>query len=195
MTKKSEPKEGETDDTIDIGSVFRSSATITFVIEIVSVIVMLGSVAAFYAGGFLPQLNQDLQILLLLIGSIITLLIFLTAMGVFIRFSRRIGNAVIGRGIEKVRMDTPRIKTVVYTYAILIILMGATSFYIFYLIYKNYLNPWALSYNSISLQVFNWALGAFFIALLIQIIIAVVGRSATKVIIGVLDTDDSEFLE
>jgi len=58
-------------------------------------------------------------------------------------------------------------------------------------VYKNIL--WPMIGTSMSLQIFSYALGAFFIALLIQIIVAGVGRSATKVITEVLAADDSEF--
>ncbi|MHA1480465.1 MAG: hypothetical protein ACTSQZ_03470 [Candidatus Thorarchaeota archaeon] len=183
------------DDLFDIGNLFRTSATVTFVVQIISVIIMIGSLAAYAIGGFLPTLDDDLTILLLLVGSVITLLVFLAAFGIFTRFSRKISNAVIGPGIEKVRMDTPKVKMVVYVYAILIAMMGATGIYIWYLIQKNYLGPWAEANNSISMAIFGLALGAFFIAILIQMIIALVGRSATKVIVEVLDADDSEFLE
>ncbi|MHA2213684.1 MAG: hypothetical protein ACW992_11050 [Candidatus Thorarchaeota archaeon] len=73
--------------------------------------------------------------------------------------------------------------------------MGVTGIYLWYLVHKNILGPWATSYNSISLQIFSFALGAFFIALLIQVIIAGVGRSAGKMVLGVIESDDSEFLE
>jgi hypothetical protein len=85
------------------------------------------------------------------------------------------------------------VKAVVYMYAILVVLMGLTGFYIWWLLDKNIVSPLIEPYNSISLRLFSWALGAFFIALLIQIIIAGVGRNASKIITGVLDADDSEF--
>jgi uncharacterized membrane protein len=195
MTEEPETTFDSLDELFDIGSLFRSSATITFVIQIVSVIIMIGSVVAYLVGGLLPTLNQDMIILLLLVGSIFALIIFLAAMSVFIRFSRRIGDAVVGPGIQQVRMDTPKIKTVVITYGILVALMAVTGVYIWYLLDKNYLAPWAESLNSISMRIFGIALGAFIIALLVQIIIAGVGRSATKVILEVLDADDSEFLD
>jgi hypothetical protein len=183
------------DDYINLGSLFRSSATVTFVIQIVAIVVMIGSLSAYTIGDIFLALGEDLQILVLLIASIIALLIFLAAMSVFIRFSRRIGDAVVGPGIEEVRMNTPRVKLVVGTFAVLVALVGITGIYGWFLIDSNYLAPWALSLGSASMRLFGIALGAFFIALLIQIIIAGVGRSATRVIIEVLDADDSEFLE
>ncbi len=184
------------DNLFDIGSLFRSSATITFIIQILSIIIMVGAIAGFYIGDILPGLNDDLKILLFLLGSVITLIVFLMAFSVFTRFSRKISNLVIGPGIEKVRLDRPRVKGVVYIYGILVSLMGVLGVYIWYLIHKYVLGPWIVeNQGSILLTIFSYALGAFFIALLIQLIVAGVGRSATKVIIEVLDTDDSEFLD
>ena len=183
------------EDYINLGSLFRSSATITFVVQIVAVIAMIGSISAFLIGNQVLSLSGEMQILALLVASIIALVIFLAAISAFVRFSRRIGDAVVGPRIEEVRMNTPRVKAVVGLYGILVTLMAVTGIYMWYLVDMNYLTAWAASYDSISLRVFGLALGGFFIALLIQIIIAAVGRSATKVIIEVLDTDDSEFLD
>ena len=184
------------DNLFDIGNLFRSSATVTFIVQILSIIIMVGALAGFYIGDYLPGLNDDLRILLFLIGSVITLIVFLMAFSVFTRFSRKISNIVIGPGIEKVRLDSPRVKGVVYTYGILVSLMGVTGVYIWYLVHKYMLGPWIVeNQSSFLLTIFSYALGAFFIALLIQLIVAGVGRSATKVIIEVLDTDDSEFLD
>lgn len=194
MTESGVPSR-RSEDYINLGSVFRNSATVTFVIQIVAVIAMIGSISGFLIGDIFFALSDELKILALLLGSIVALIIFLAAISAFVRFSRRIGDAVVGPGIEEVRMDTPRVKTVVILYALLVTMMGVTGFYAWYLIDSNYLIAWAASYNSISLRVFGIALGAFFIALLIQIIIAGVGRSATKVIIEVLDADDSEFID
>ena len=71
--------------------------------------------------------------------------------------------------------------------------MGILSIWLFWLVYNYVLAPAAGT--SIALQIFNLALGAFFISILIQLIIAIVGRTATKVIVEVLDADDSEFME
>jgi len=195
MTEESGAPTRPSDDYINLGSLFRSSATITFVVQIVATIAMIGSITAFVVGDVFFELTGDMQILALLLTSIVVLVIFLVAISAFVRFSRRIGDAVVGPGIEEVRMNTPKVKTVVALYGILVALMAVTGIYIWLLIDSNYLAAWAASYNSVSLRVFGYALGAFFIALLIQVIIAGVGRSATKVIIEVLDADDSEFLD
>jgi len=195
MTKESGAPVHRSDDYINLGSLFRSSATIMFVVQIVAVIVMIGSLAAYYIGDVYFALSGDMQILALLLASIVVLVIFLAAISAFVRFSRRIGDAVVGPGIEEVRMNTPRVKGVVIIYAVLVLLMAITGVYTWYLVDSNFLNPWAASHNSLSLRVFGLALGAFIIGLMVQVIIAAVGRSATRVIIEVLDADDSEFLD
>jgi hypothetical protein len=196
MTEESGVSSGHrSEDYINLGSLFRSSATIMFVVQIVAVIAMLGSLAAFLVGNQYFDLPSDMQFLALLVAISVVLVIFLAAISAFVRFSRRIGDAVVGPGIEEVRMNTPRVKGVVILYALLVLMMAITGIYIWYLIDARILTPWAASYDSISLRIFGLALGAFFIALMIQVIIAAVGRSATKVIIEVLDADDSEFLD
>ena len=195
MTEESGAPVHRSDDYINLGSLFRSSATIMFVVQIVSVIAMIGALAAYFIGDVYFALAGDMQILALLLASIAVLVVFLAAISAFVRFSRRIGDAVVGPGIEEVRMNTPRVKGVVVLYALLVLLMAITGIYTWYLVDSNILAPLATTNNSISLRVAGIALGAFIIALLIQVIIAAVGRSATKVIIEVLDGDDSEFLD
>jgi len=179
----------------DIGGMFRTSATVTFVVEILSIIVMVGSVLAWYIGGFLDIIAPEIQILLLLILSIITLIVFLAAFSIFLRFSRRLSNAVVGSGLEKVKMDAPRVKAVIFIYGLLVLTMFATGVYTWYLVDLWFLAPWAASHTSISLRIFGYALGAFFISLLVQIIVALIGRTSTRLIVEVLDADDSEFLK
>ncbi|MHA1926645.1 MAG: hypothetical protein ACXABV_06330 [Candidatus Thorarchaeota archaeon] len=183
------------DDYFDLGSMFRNSATITFVIQIAAVILMVGSLTAYAIGDLFFTIADELKILLLLVISIVFLIFFLAAISAFVRFTRKIGNAVVGPGIEQVRFDTPKVKMVVMLYGTLVVVMAVTGFYIWYLVDLYYLAPWVAAANSVALGIFSLALGAFMIALLVQIIIAGVGRSATKIIIEVLDADDDdEFL-
>jgi MFS family permease len=180
------------DEYFDLGSMFRNSATITFVIQIAAVILMVGSLTAYAIGDLFFAVADELKVLLLLVVSIIFLIFFLAAISAFVRFSRRIGNAVVGPGIEQVRFDTPKVRMVVILYGTLVVLMAVTGLYIWYLVDLYYLSPWVAAADSVSLWIFSLALGAFVISLLVQIIIAGVGRSATKIIIEVLDADDDE---
>ncbi|MEM4734371.1 MAG: hypothetical protein QXS20_01520 [Candidatus Thorarchaeota archaeon] len=179
---------------IDIGSLFRGSATITFVIQIFSIIVIIGSLAFFLLEQFLPTLPDDLKTLLLLVGIMLLLFVFLAAFTFLLNSSRTVSSKIVGPGIRKVRMDSPAVKIVVYVYAALVVFVGITGVYIWYLVHKYYLGPWIAASGSISMVLFGLAVGALFISVLIQVIIAVVGRTATKVVVQVLDKDDSEFV-
>jgi len=190
MTEDSEELARARDEYFTLGAIFRNSATLTFVIQIAAVILMVGSLTAYAIGDLFLALDPDLQILLLLIVSIIFLVIFLAAISVFIRFSRKIGNAVVGPGIEKVPFNTPRVKTVVVMYGVLVTLMAITGLYIWYLVDLNFLAP--ITALHASLRLFGLALGGFMVALLVQVIVAGVGRSATRIIIEVLDADDDD---
>jgi MFS family permease len=192
MTEGTDELVPRRDDYFDLGSLFRNSATITFVIQIAAVILIVGSLTAYAIGDLFFAIADELKILLLLVISIIFLIFFLAAISAFVRFSRKIGNAVVGPGIEQVRFDTPKVRMVVILYGTLVVLMAVTGLYIWYLIDLYYLAPWVAAANSVSLGIFSIALGAFMISLLVQIIIAGVGRSATKIIIEVLDADDDD---
>ncbi|MFX0055626.1 MAG: hypothetical protein ACFFAX_13400 [Promethearchaeota archaeon] len=192
MTEGTDDLVPRRDEYFDLGSLFRNSATITFVIEIVAVIVMVGSLTAYAIGDLFFTLDDALKPLLLIVIIIIFIVLFLAAISAFVRFSRKIGNAVVGPGIEQVRFDTPKVKMVVMLYGALVVSMAVAGFYIWYLVDLYYLGPWVTQAASFSLGIFSFALGAFMIALLVQIIIAGVGRSATKIIIEVLDADDDE---
>jgi len=143
------------DDYFDLGSMFRNSATITFVIQIAAVILMVGSLTAYAIGDLFFAIADELKVLLLLVVSIIFLIFFLAAISAFVRFSRRIGNAVVGPGIEQVRFDAPKVKMVVMLYGILVVLMAVTGFYIWYLVDLYYLAPWVAAADSISLGIFS----------------------------------------
>jgi MFS family permease len=192
MTEGTDELVPRRDDYFDLGSLFRNSATITFVIQIAAVILIVGSLTAYAIGDLFFAIADELKILLLLVISIIFLIFFLAAISAFVRFSRKIGNAVVGPGIEQVRFDTPKVRMVVILYGTLVVLMAVTGLYIWYLIDLYYLAPWVAAANSVSLGIFSIALGAFMISLLVKIIIAGVGRSATKIIIEVLDADDDD---
>ncbi|MHA2041275.1 MAG: hypothetical protein ACW975_05370 [Candidatus Thorarchaeota archaeon] len=195
MTEETDEIMPRRDEYFDLGSMFRNSATITFVIQIAAVILIVGSLTAYAIGDLFFTIADELKILLLLVISIVFLIFFLAAISAFVRFTRKIGNAVVGPGIEQVRFDTPKVKMVVMLYGTLVVLMAVTGFYIWYLVDLYILAPWVAAAGSVALGIFSLALGAFMIALLVQIIIAGVGRSATKIIIEVLDADDDdEFL-
>jgi len=174
---------------MDVGSLFRGVATFTFVAEIVSAIMLLGSGVAFILRdqGWIQTLELDVMILLLLAGATITLFFFLGAISFFVRFNRRVTNAVVSDDIGSVDLSQSRVKTVVVLYGLatgLILIMGIYGYYLIYKYYFASLAATSLSFFGITLS-----LGIFLLALLVQIVVTVLGRTAASMIRGVLDKE------
>ncbi|MFW9908493.1 MAG: hypothetical protein ACFFEF_07950 [Candidatus Thorarchaeota archaeon] len=173
-------------DTIDIGGLFRGSATITFVAEIIAAMMILASTVAYVLsrGTFLEELTIDVAVFLLMIGSIITLFIFLGAIGFFVRFNRRVQAAVIGKGVGSVDLSGARVKTVVAIYGLAIGIILIMGMYGFWLVWRYYLSP--LAATSLSFFMLSVSLGVFVLAFLIQLVLVALGRTATSVVEAVL---------
>ncbi|TFG11448.1 hypothetical protein EU537_12355 [Candidatus Thorarchaeota archaeon] len=190
MSSPSEDNVVSLDEPVDIGSLLRGTGTFTFVVEIVSAIMMFGSGVAYSVSrsGFIETLDIDLAILLLMLGSMITLFIFLGAIGFFIRFSRRINRAIVGQGIEDVDLNRPRVKTVVSIYGLAVGLILIMGMYSFWLLWKHVLAVPAST--SLSVFGFSLGLGAFVVAFLIQIVVFALGRTATRIVKAVLTGEE-----
>jgi hypothetical protein len=172
---------------LDVGSMFRGTATITLVAEIVSAMMLLGSATAYILRDYVSAIQTDVAIFLLLIGAMITLFIFLGAISFFVRFNRRIGRVVIAEGIGEVDLNRPGVKTVVIIYGLavgFILILGVYGYYLLWVYFLAAQSATSLSFFGMSLSV-----GIFFIAFLVQIVITVIGRTATTMIRKVLAED------
>ncbi len=186
-TDESSAVEITDEEILDIGSLFRGTATITLVAEIVSAIMLLGSAAAYVIRDYISIIEPDVAIFLILVGAMLTLFILLGAIGFFVRFNRRIGRVVIAEGIGEVDLNRPGVKTVVIIYGLAVGFILILGIYGYYLIWRYFLATEAatsLSFFGMSLSV-----GIFFISLLVQIVITVIGRTATTIIRKVLAED------
>lgn len=171
---------------LDVGSLFRGTATITLVAEIIAAIMLLGSGTAFIISrsGLIEVLEFDVAVFLLLVGSMITLFLFLGAIGFFVRFNRKMGNVVIGKGIGEVDLNRPGVKTVVIIYGLAVGLILIMGIYGYYLVYKYFFA--ALALTSLSFFGIALSLGILILAFLIQVVIITIGRTATTIIRKVL---------
>ncbi|MGY5860398.1 MAG: hypothetical protein RTU63_13590 [Candidatus Thorarchaeota archaeon] len=185
--------DSEESEMLDIGSLFRGTATLTLVGEIVSAIMLLGSGTAFVVSrsGLIEVLELDVAVFLLLGGAMITLFLFLGAIGFFVRFNRRIGRVVIGEGIGEVDLNRPGVKTVVIIYGLAVGLILIMGVYGYWLVYK-YLFA-AMALTSLSFFGIAVSLGIFVMSFLIQSVIAIIGRTATTIIRKVLAEDPVEY--
>ncbi|MFW9843491.1 MAG: hypothetical protein ACFFEV_02830 [Candidatus Thorarchaeota archaeon] len=182
--------ESEESEMLDVGSLFRGTATLTLVGEIVSVIMLLGSGAAFVISrsGLIEVIELDVAVFLLLGGAMITLFLFLGAIGFFVRFNRRIGKAVIGEGIGEVDLNRPGVKTVVIIYGLAVGLILIMGVYGYWLVYKYFFA--AMAATSLSFFGIAVSLGIFVMSFLIQMVIVIIGRTATTIIRKVLAEDE-----
>ncbi len=176
---------------IDVGSLFRGTATITFVAEIVSAIMLLGSTVAFILRDqpWLQTLEPDVAIFLLLGAAMITLFFFLGAIGFFVRFNRRVTRAVISDDIGSVDLSKPRVRTVVILYGLAVGLILIMGLYGYYLVYRYFFAD--LAATSLSFFGMTLSLGIFLVALLVQIVVVALGRTAASMIRTVLDEGPS----
>jgi hypothetical protein len=190
----SEPEvDAKESEMLDIGSLFRGTATLTLVGEIVSVIMLLGTITAFVISrsGLIEALEVDVAIFLLLGGAMVTLFLFLGAIGFFVRFNRRIGRIVIGEGIGEVDLNRPGVKMVVIIYGLAIGLILIMGVYGYWLLYKYFFA--AMAATSLSFFGITVSLGIFVMSFLVQFVIAVIGRTATTIIRKVLAEDAVEY--
>lgn len=172
---------------LDVGSMFRGTATITLVAEIVSAIMLLGSATAYILRDYVSAIQTDVAIFLLLVGGMVTLFIFLGAISFFVRFNRRIGRVVIAEGIGEVDLNRPGVKTVVIIYGLavgFILILGVYGYYLLWVYFLAAQSAASLSFFGMSISI-----GIFFISLLVQIVIMVIGRTATTMIRKVLAED------
>ena len=167
---------------------FRGTATITLVAQIVSAIMLLGSATAYVLRDYVSLIQPDVAIFLLLVGAMLTLFIFLGAISFFVRFNRRIGRIVIAEGIGEVDLNRPGAKSVVIIYGLavgFILILGVYGYYLLWIYFLAAQAATSLSFFGMSLSV-----GIFFIAFLVQIVITVIGRTATTMIRKVLAEDE-----
>ncbi|MFW9807467.1 MAG: hypothetical protein ACFFFK_12130 [Candidatus Thorarchaeota archaeon] len=172
---------------LDVGSMFRGTATITLVAEIVSAIMLLGSATAYILRDYVSVIQADVAIFLLLVGAMVTLFIFLGAISFFVRFNRRIGRVVIAEGIGEVDLNRPGVKTVVIIYGLavgFILILGVYGYYLLWVYFLAAQSAASLSFFGMSISI-----GIFFISFLVQIVITVIGRTATTMIRKVLAED------
>jgi uncharacterized MnhB-related membrane protein len=167
---------------------FRGTATITLVAQIVSAIMLLGSTTAYILRDYVSLIQPDVAIFLLLVGAMLTLFIFLAAISFFVRFNRRIGRVVISEGVGEVDLNRPGAKTVVIIYGLavgFILILGIYGYYLLWIYFLAAQAATSLSFFGMSLSI-----GIFFIALLVQIVIIVIGRTVTTMIRKVLAEDE-----
>ncbi len=180
---------GERADVMDMVSVLRGIATVTLFVEVITLIMMLGSGVAYFISrsGLVNVVDFDTAFILLIIAAFIALLFILATISFLVRVNNRIRRAVIWSRAASLDLKKKGAKTVVSIYGLAIGLILLLGVYLYYLIWKNYFAVPAQT----SLSVFGFAisLGGFMVAFFVQLVVIVFGRTAGGIIRRVLGED------
>jgi hypothetical protein len=118
----------------------------------------------------------------------ITLFFFLGTISFFVRVNRKIGRTVFWEGVGQVDLSRPRVRTVVLIYGLAVGLVLVMGMYGYWLVWRYFFET--LAATSLSIFGFAISLGGFVLAFLVQLVVAAVGRTASKVVRTVLAGQD-----
>jgi hypothetical protein len=192
MTKANEEKRS-----IDWDQVFGGIASVTFALQLLSFLVLLGAAIVFLLmlsgiWGILVA-NEDIFIFVLLLAGGFTFLLFVWLLGVFLRFHRKIRNFIIGRGVGHIDADDSATKTVLTLFAISTLFVLVAGIYGYYLLWKYMLQPWGATwlnlmgltgalFYEIGLFIVFIAIGVLIITLIMQILTLAINRYTGRLI-------------
>lgn len=160
--------------------VFGFAVTMTFGLELVSILMIIGSIVSFVVSesGVLQILSLDIQLLLLLIGSGIAFLVIIVFAGLFIRGNEALQEKILTSRIFSLSRVTYEAKALLFLFGMSLVFFCTAGVYGYYLLWTNVFGAYVGGH--LSLTVIFIAIGIFFVSFLAQIIIALVGRFASK---------------
>ena len=173
---------------LNVGLLLKQGVKYTFILEIVSIILMIGSIVAWILNmsGVIGSLSLELQIFLLLLGAGVTFIIFMFFIGIFIRFHDRIQSYVVGAGEIKLDVDRKETRIILSLYGASITFFFIALVYGYFLTWKYYLA--SIIGGSLSLTVFFMALGLLLISFVLQLVIMSIAKYANHVVRLILET-------
>lgn len=192
MSTKTEEKRS-----INWDSVFGGIASVTFGLQLLSFLILLGAGIIFLLmlSGIWSILvaNEDIFIFVLLLGGGFTFLLFVWLLGVFLRFHRRVRRGIIGRGVGHIDADDSATKTVLTLFAISTLFVLVAGIYGYYLLWKYFLQPWGASwltsmglagilFYEIGLLIVFIAMGVIIITFIMQILTLAINRYTGRLV-------------
>jgi len=190
MTEETIEREDEATE-IDVSSLLRGTATVAFVAQLVSGIGIVGSLIVYAIsrpGGLVESIDLDVAIFLLMLGAMLTLFLFLGAIGFFVRVNRRLGRIVMSENLESVDLSRPGAKPVVVLYGMAVGLILIMGMYGYWLVYKYYLA--AIASTALSFFAFSISLAVFVLAFLVEVVLVAIGRTASGMVKKILALED-----
>jgi hypothetical protein len=160
--------------------VFGFAVSLTFGLELASILMIIGSIVSFVvsSSGLLHILTLDIQLLLFLIASGISFLVIIVFAGVFIRGNEALQQKILTSRIFSLSRVTYEAKALLFLFGMALVFFCTAGVYGYYLLWSNVVGAHLSGY--LSLTVMFMAVGVFFVSFLAQIIIALVGRFASK---------------
>ena len=187
-------------DKFDWDRVFGGIASFTFAVQLISILILFGAGIVFFlmltgVWGVIVSI-QDVFILVILLGSGFTFLLFIWLLGLFLRFHRRVRRFILGKGVGDVDADNPASKTILTLFAVAVLFVLVAGIYGYYLLWKYILQPWGndflislgvsgILFYELGMLIVFAAIGAIFITFVMQILTAWINRYAGRLVAGV----------
>ncbi len=182
---------------IDWDRVFGGIASVTFGLQLLSFLILLGAGIIFLlmlSGIWIILVaNDDILIFILLLGGGFTFLLFVWLLGVFLRFHGRVRRFIVGRGVGQIDADDSATKTVLTLFAISTLFVLVAGIYGYYLVWKYLLQPWGAAwlnlmgltgslFYEIGLIIVFIALGVIITTLIMQILTLAINRYTGRLV-------------
>ncbi|MFX1319162.1 MAG: hypothetical protein ACFE9D_01570 [Promethearchaeota archaeon] len=185
--------------------IFGGIASVTFALQLLSFIVLLGAGVVFLLmltgiWGILVA-SDDIFIFVLLLGGGFVFLLFVWLLGVFLRFHRRVRKYIVGEGVGHIDADDSATKTVLTLFAISTLFVLVAGIYGYYLLWKYFLQPWGTAWlasmglTGIFLYEFGIlvvfiALGIIIITLVMQVLTLAINRYTGRLVASIDEITD-----
>jgi MFS family permease len=162
--------------------VFGFAVTATFAAELAALLLIIGSIASFVVShsGLLQALSMDIQLFLLLIATGIAFLILILFAGLFIKWDDKLKDKILTARIERLTRVTSEAKALLGLFGLALIFLCSAGIYGYYLLW-NYVLQYFVG-GSLSLTVLFIGVGMVLVSILAQLVIALVGRFASRTV-------------
>ncbi|WXG43685.1 MAG: hypothetical protein WED04_06540 [Promethearchaeati archaeon SRVP18_Atabeyarchaeia-1] len=165
---------------IDLKNVFGAAVTITVALEIIALLMILGSIVphVIAASGILVGITFDIELFLALLAISVGLMIIIVFAAFFIKLDQRLQDKLLTPEFRKLTRVASEAKALLFLFALSTILFGSAVFYGYYLVWKYAILNVVSGY--LFLEVIFIAIPILILSVLAQIMIALVGRFAVR---------------
>lgn len=165
---------------IDLKEVFGAAVTLTFALEIISILIIIGSIVPHVISvtGILAGITFDILLFLAFIAGGIALMIIIVFASAFIRGDRKLQDKILTAQFRHLSKVASEAKALLFMFGIAVLLFCFAGFYGYYLLWK-YVFSSFIDGQAFLLAIFL-AIGMIIVSLLAQIVLAAIGRFAVR---------------